>query len=313
MIHPSFLLAAFLLAGWLVPQASLAQTAQPIIDIHGHAYRPGMVIGGPRERLLAPTDPDGFLDAVLAELDRHGVVLYLASGAMEDVIAWHAAAPDRIWMGVLFPCISGRIGGARCFEQGEDWPELDWLRREITAGRVKFMGEITAVYAGISPADPRLDPYFALASEFSIPVGIHTGAGPLRRAPDCCPEFDGAMGNPVLLEPVLRSYPDLRLFLMHAGGPSFLDETVSLMRDHPNVYADLSAIALAWPQGEFDRWVRAFLDAGLEDRLLFGSDAVFSLGPALEVLSRIPFLTVRQRKAILYDNAARFLGLGEPD
>ena len=28
---------------------------------------------------------------------------------------------------------------------------------------------------GLSPADPQLEPYFALAEELDIPVGIHTG------------------------------------------------------------------------------------------------------------------------------------------
>ncbi len=300
------LLVVSLLGSW---SSLSAQSPPPIIDMHGHAYRPGMVFGGPREAELAPTDPHGFLNTVLAELDQHGVELYLASGAMEDVVAWHNTAPDRILMGVLFPCPGGRVPGtaAKCFENAQDWPDIGWLRREVAAGRVRFLGEITGVYAGIVPADARLDPYFALATEFSIPVGMHTGAGPPRPPSNCCPEFDLAVGNPALLEPVLRRYPNLRLFLMHAGGPQFLDQTVALMRMHPNVYADLAAISLAWPQEEFDRWVRAFVDAGLDDRLLFGSDGVFSLGLSIEALTAVPFLTERQRRAILYDNAVRFL------
>lgn len=218
--------------------------------MHGHAYRPGRVFGGPREAELAPTDPDGFLDGVLAEFDRHGVELYLASGVMEDVVTWHNVAPDRILMGVLFPCPGGRVpgSGAQCFEDVQDWPDLGWLRREVAAGRVNFLGEITGVYAGSAPGGPRLDPYFALATEFSIPVGIHTGVGPLRRPPNCCSEFNVPLGDPALLEPVLRRHPTLRLFLMHAGGPRFLDQTVALMRAYPSVYADLAAISLAWPQ-----------------------------------------------------------------
>ena len=117
------------------------------------------------------------------------------------------------------------------------------------------------------------------------------------------------MGNPALLKPVLQRHRELRLFLMHAGGPRFLAETIALMQAHENVYADISAITLAWPQEEVNSWLGALIAAGLEDRLLFGSDAVFSLGASLDVLAQVPFLTERQRRGILYDNAARFLRL----
>jgi predicted TIM-barrel fold metal-dependent hydrolase len=170
------------------------------------------------------------------------------------------------------------------------------------------LGEIGAVYAGVSPADPRFEPYFALGAELGIPVGIHTGAGPPRHTIDCaCPNFNHEFGNPALLEPVLARHPGLRLFLMHAGGPRFLDETIAVMTRHRSVYADLSAIALAWPQDEFNQWIRDFVDAGLESRLFFGSDAVFSLDETLKVFERVPFLTEAQKDAMLYTNAARFL------
>ncbi len=51
------------------------------------------------------------------------------------------------------------------------FPDLTWLRAEIKAGRIGFLGEITSQYAAMPPTDPRLEPYFALAEELNVPVG----------------------------------------------------------------------------------------------------------------------------------------------
>jgi len=45
-------------------------------------------------------------------------------------------------------------------------------------GRLAALSEITTQYAGIAPDDPRLEPYYALAKELDLPVGIHLGPGP---------------------------------------------------------------------------------------------------------------------------------------
>ena len=301
---------ALLLPGLLSGQTPADRP--PIIDMHLHAYAPGGALGGPREASLAPTAAEGFLDAVLLELRRHNVVLALTSGAERDVAWWHDAAPGVIVGGALFPCPGGVISAKRtpCSESGTAWPDSALLRAKHRDGRLGFLGEVLGVYAGIAPADPRFDAYYALARELDIPVAIHTGAGPERRGPEChCPDWNGALGNPALLRPILQRYAGLRVLLMHAGGPGFLDETIALMREYPTVYVDLAAIILAWPAERLHAWIGAIVDAGFGDRLLFGSDSVFSLSPSLAVLNAIPFLSPMQRRAILYDNAARFLRL----
>lgn len=40
------------------------------------------------------------------------------------------------------------------------------------------MGEVGTQYAGILPTDERLAPYWELAEQLDIPVGIHVGTGP---------------------------------------------------------------------------------------------------------------------------------------
>ena len=60
--------------------------------------------------------------------------------------------------------------------------------------RLQVMGEIGLQYEGISPSDPSVDAYFALAEELDIPVAIHMGTGGSGRANVMMPKFRGSMG-----------------------------------------------------------------------------------------------------------------------
>ena len=83
------------------------------------------------------------------------------SGDLDLVYRWVDAAPGRFvpapqWNGVTIA------------------PDVEFLRGEYSAGRLEAMGEITSQYAGLSPADLAIQPYFALAEELDLPVLIHT-------------------------------------------------------------------------------------------------------------------------------------------
>ena len=74
---------------------------------------------------------------------------------------------------------------------------LDELRKDFTTDGFKVMGEIGLQYEGLSPSDPSVDAYFALAEELDIPVAIHMGTGGSGRANIAMPKFRGSMGNPL--------------------------------------------------------------------------------------------------------------------
>lgn len=57
-----------------------------------------------------------------------------------------------------------------------------------------------------------------------------------------------------------------------------------------------------------ERELKRLVDAGFADRIMFGSDSQ-PVAPIIARLKAIPWLTADQRRAILYDNAARFLRL----
>jgi hypothetical protein len=289
--------------GELLPAA-----AGPIIDVHKHASWPG-------------ADDAAARSALLAEMDAEGIVLSLLHlNEPGDVKGWLQAAPGRFIGGPAMPCpATPQEPFFRCFADTQGWPELTWLEDELAAGRIGILGEMLFVYSGVHPDDKRMRPYWALAAKYDVPVAIHINRGPPpgvgpRRDPRCCPAFDGELGNPALLRPVLERHPRLRVLLQHVGGSgspghaTFEKETLALLADHSTVYFDTSIWNSESPDDEHQAGLRQLIDAGFGDRILFGSDTR-PAGPVLRRLERIDWLSAAQRRAILYDNAARFLRL----
>jgi predicted TIM-barrel fold metal-dependent hydrolase len=158
-----------------------------------------------------------------------------------------------------------------------------------------------------------MEPYWALAEELDIPVGLHTGLAPPGTPYQCCPKFRNSLGNPALLEEVLIRHPKLRVYLMHAGYP-YLQETIAIMHMYPQVHADLAAIDWLRPREEFHEYLRALVRAGFGKRLMFGSDQMIwpeGIGMAIEGIESARFLTEDQKRDIFYNNAVRFLRLDE--
>jgi predicted TIM-barrel fold metal-dependent hydrolase len=284
-------------------QQTSVQARLPIIDMHLHAYGwdeygnpppPNEITG---KRPTARTDKEA-MDATLVELKKYNIVKAVASGPLEDVLRWREAAPDVI--------IGGAYTGSR-----NDLSELSVLRKEFITGRLGVMGELGLQYRGVSAADKEMEPYFALAEELDIPVGIHTALGPIRSPYTCCPKFRITLGNPVLIEELLVRHPKLRVYIMHAGWP-YLQETLALMYMYPQVYADVAVINWILPREEFHYYLQALVRAGFGKRIMFGSDQMIwpeSIGMAIEGVDSAKFLTADQKRDIFYNNAARFLKL----
>jgi hypothetical protein len=255
------------------------------------------------------TTPDEW-QTILTDLDNNRVVL--ATLFVDDTAGSRLAAiaPDRFLVGASFPCLEGIYPrGDPCFAEWNGWPQLSWLRRQYESKRMRVMGELLNVYYGVSPDDPRLEPYWALAEELDVPVGVHTGRGPgpADRAPGCCPHFNDDYGNPALLEAVMERHPQLRIWLMHGGG-QFMEQTIALMKAHVTVYADISIINSVVPPASEATWLRAMREAGLLGRVMFGSDNM-PLAAAIARSREVPFLSDAERRMILCGNAAQFLRL----
>ncbi|MEX2530909.1 MAG: amidohydrolase family protein [Gemmatimonadota bacterium] len=102
---------------------------------------------------------------------------------------------------------------------------------------------------------------------------------------------------------------------MHAGFP-LLDDMMALLYAHPQVHVEVGVVVFTRPREDFYRYLRALVDAGFEDRIMFGSDQMVWPGAierGIRVIEEAPFLEASQKRAILYDNAARFLRLSQDE
>ncbi|HUE82343.1 MAG TPA: amidohydrolase family protein [Pyrinomonadaceae bacterium] len=286
-----------------VAAQSAAKHKEPIIDMHLHV--------GPQDSNTGkPTSPKASdlaeFKKFAAAMKRRNVVKAVVFGPLEYVHSMIEAAPDRIIGSSMFPYpyADPRL------------PDLAILREEYRAGRLGAMGEILVQYHGLAPNDTSLEPYFALAEELDIPVGIHMGIAPPGVSyKDSkfwhAPKFRMSLGNPLLLEDVLLRHPKLRLWVMHDVWP-MLDELIGLLHAHPHVYADLAVLDVL-PRKEFHSYLRRLVELGYGERLMYGSDTGPGSWPrgSIEAIESATFLTKQQKRDIFYNNAARFLRLGE--
>lgn len=273
-----------------LPSLAFPQTPTgrlPIIDMHLHSV--WWSVPGDSQ---AAGDSLQLRRATLQALERHNIVLAVTSGV--QLLEYKAAAPDRILLGLRDLVVP-----------------VDSIRAWAAAGALDVIAEFAPQYDGIAPDSSALEPYFALAEELDLPLGIHIGLGPPGAAYCCAPKYRMRLSNPLLLEDVLVRHPKLRLYVMHAGWP-MLDAMLGLLWAHPQVYVDVGVIDWALPRPEFHAYLRRLVEAGFGDRIMFGSDQMVwphAIPTAIEAIESAPFLTPEQKRDILYNNAARFLRL----
>ena len=332
MLNPRF--TATIAAAALASAPLFAQTAArpPIIDMHLHAMSLAEVGGGglaclnegriivkgwdPRTPLgpdkvvecaaTAPSPPtdEAVMRETIALLEKHNIWA-VTTGLPDRVATWRAAAKGRIIPSFAFT--DRRVTPAA-------------FRRMHAAGEFAVFGEITAQYRGLLLSDSVYTPYFALAEALDVPVGVHLGEGPPGGAwflggggPPT--RYRVRLGSPLQLEEVLIRHPKLRLYVMHYASP-FVDEMIAMLYSHPQLYVDIAQNDWGFPRQHFYAQLKRLVDAGFEERILFGSDQMVwpaTIEVAIRTIEEAPFLNATQKRAIFYDNAARFLRLSEAD
>ena len=244
----------------------------------------------------SPRTDDEVRSRTLAVMERLNVIGVL-SGPEERVEAWRRTRPER-----FIPALGFAL---------EPENSVEHLRALHAAGRLDVLGEVTTQYAGIAPDDPRMEPFWAMAEQLDIPVGIHVGTGPPGAIYLGAEGYRARLHSALTMEEVLVRHPRLRVYVMHAGYP-MIDDLLTLLYAHPQVHVDVGVIVYTQPRPAFYRYLQRIVEAGFESRILFGSDQMVwpeTIERAVRVIEEAPFLSARQKRAILYDNAARFLRL----
>jgi len=311
---------------WMCRAQNVESNLPPVLDVHVHAMDadfPGIApmcpntskftasdpktkeepFGWVKEQCtpeLYPSAPGQYMKDVLAEMERLNVTA-VVFGDPKSVQKWKDAAPARVIPGTSFS--NGLTPGQRL--------PMDELRKYFAQDGFKVMGEIGLQYEGISPSDPSVDSYFALAEELDIPVAIHMGTGGSGRANITTPKFRGSMGDPLLLEGLLSRHPKLRVQVMHAGYP-MIDNMLTILQANSHVYVDVAGLIWSYPIKEVNRYIQRLVEAGFEDRVLFGTDQMIwpkLMAYSISIIQNADYLTPQQKRDILYNNAARFLRL----
>lgn len=246
--------------------------------------------------LQSGSDDQDLMRRTLAILKARNITVAVTDGDLELMEKWKQASEGRILPALPFDPESGK-------------PSVEELRLLVKSKRVMAFSEISSQYEGIAVSDPRMEPYFALAEELDVPVGIHMGPGPPGTPYVAAPNYRMRLSSLLTLEDVLIRHPKLRIWAMHAGWP-LADDTIGALYTHPQLYVDIGIIDYAFPRKQFYDFLHRLIDAGFENRIMFGSDEMVwpdAVSTAIDTIQNDPVLSPEQKRDILYNNAARFL------
>ena len=160
-----------------------------------------------------------------------------------------------------------RVGFA-VVEPGKDKIDVDSLK--LLQEKLGLQGVVLYCSAcGVHPAHTRAIRFYEAAQELGLPIFFHnTPDTPKDRV---VLEY----AQPYLLDEVAREFADLKIVIGNMGMP-FIEQTLSIVSRHQNVYADLTIK----PKNVWQTYnmVVAAHEHGVMDKLLFGSG--FPLGNA---------------------------------
>ena len=129
---------------------------------------------------------------------------------------------------------------------------------------------------GFHPAHSRAMQFYGSAEELGLPVFFHNGGYSLQ--PSDILEY----AQPYLLDEIARNFTELKIVVGTMGIP-FVEQTLSMVAKHENVYADLTIRpGKVW---QVYNIVMAAYERGVMDKLLFGSGfPMSSAGECIEML-----------------------------
>jgi predicted TIM-barrel fold metal-dependent hydrolase len=217
---------------------------------------------------------------------------YLGVGVPNELIATYVSE-DR-----------GRLVGFAGIEPTHP-SAIDEVRRAYHELGLRGL-KISPVYQNFNPTDPSLADFSREAERLNLPLLVHQGTTFPRRAPL-------RWANPVLLEDVALSFPDLRIIIAHLGHP-WEAETVAVIRKQPNVFADVSALHFrAW---RFWQAMVTAMEYGVLGKILLASDypsatisqTITGLREVNTIIegTRLPRVPDEAIDAIIFDNWRTF-------
>lgn len=239
-----------------------------MIDIHVHLWDwQGETPSFIREYMLSrgyfgDHDPEAFFNtgSLIAALDDAGVEIGVLLPLRAESYGWRvtneyvreriAEAPERL---IGFACVSPNTHDAV--------KELIYAIEQLQLKGLKLHPPMQM----FNPGDPVCFPIYEALQHYGLPVLFHTGSGPSQ--------LSDRYSNPHLVDEVAVHFPDLKIIMAHAGR-FWYQETLTMMRRHPNIHIDISAnVGKATEYGLLLALLVAVKEVvGGLDRVLFASD-----------------------------------------
>lgn len=145
----------------------------------------------------------------------------------------------------------------------EGWrDELEQGHQDLGLRGIKLL----SMYAGFHPNDPKLNDLWSYATKHGLPVLLHTGTTFIAQAPLECT-------LPRHLDDVAIRFPDVKIIMAHLAHP-YEGECAVVVRKHPNVYTDISAIY--YRPWQLYNSLMLLQEYGVWDKVLFGTDYPFA-------------------------------------
>lgn len=235
------------------------------------------------------------IEKIVSDMEKQGVVKGVVTG--RDAETTYGLASTNAGIVALMEQYRDKFIGFAGLDPHKGMDALTELARLVT--RHGMRGAAVDPYLARIPAShARYYPIYAKCCELGVPIVITTGPGTLVRGA----VMDDA--HPRHIDRVAADFPDLKIVISHGCYP-WVSEAVMTVHRNRNVYMDLAE----YEEQPFSEGYIQAANTCIGDKLLFASAAPFmDFQEQIALYKRLPF-TADVLKNIMYNNAARLLGL----
>lgn len=259
-----------------------------IIDFHAHIY-PKKIAEKASENVGkfydAPMFYHGFAEELLESGRKIGVSKYIIHS-----VATKPEQVEAVNSFIIESCkhYSEFIGFATYHQDYADFDkELDRIQIAGLKG-VKMHPDFQKFQVDM----PEMDNFYSSLEQRDLPILFHAG--------DCRFDFSG----PLRISRVLNKHPKLKVIAAHFGGYTEWENSLEYLVER-NVWFDTSSSLWKLPIDKANEIIKKHG----ADKFLFGSDfPMWDHKGEMERFNKLDF-SKEERKAVLFDNAAKLLGL----
>jgi predicted TIM-barrel fold metal-dependent hydrolase len=232
---------------------------------------------------------------MVAEMDELGVEYVF----MDQMVMWsrrESSLVGHIPIETITEIVeesNGRVIGGAGYNPFRIKESLEEIERAVKDFGFKYVW-FHPITFGLAPNDKKCYPLYAKCLELEIPVCYQSGhsAEPLPSEP----------GHPMYADEVALDFPELRLVLTHTGWP-WVDEWISMLWRHPNVYGNIGAY---YPR-DLDPGQVRFMDGRGRGKVLWATNG-FGFTRCKKEFLELPISDDTQRK-VLRENAMKVFKL----